>query len=119
MGQAAARFGNKKLTGGGILFLALYPILTSFGVPFYLLANIVCGFAFAMVTGGSYNYIMEKVPGNDRPAYMAWYNLVANGAMLVGSLVGPALGGEIGLATALIIFGICRILAGAAILRWG
>lgn len=119
LGQAAARFGNKKLTGGGILFLALFPILTSFGVPLYLLANIVCGFAFAMVTGGSYNYIMEKVPGNDRPAYMAWYSLVANGAMLVGSLVGPAVGAEIGLATALIIFGICRFLAGAAILRWG
>jgi MFS family permease len=119
LSQLAARYGNKKITGIGILFLSLFPILTSFGIYTYIAANIIGGLAWSLVGGGLYNYILEKVPGNDRPAYLAWYNLVLNAAILVGSLAGPALGGVIGLATTLVVFGICRFIAGSAILRWG
>jgi MFS family permease len=119
LSQVAAKFGNKKITGVGILLLSLFPILTAFGVYTYIVANIIGGLAWALVGGGLYNYILERVPGNDRPAYLAWYNLVANAAILIGSLAGPAIGGVIGLAATLVIFGICRFLAGSAILRWG
>jgi MFS family permease len=119
LGQITARYGNKKITGVGMLFLSAFPILTSFGVFPYLLANIIGGLAFSLVGGGLYNYLLEKVPEDDRPAYFAWYNLVLSAAILLGSLAGPALGGVIGLAAVLVIFGICRFLAGSAILRWG
>jgi MFS family permease len=119
LGQLVARFGNKKLTGVGIMFLGLFPILTTFGLPYYLAANFICGFAFSMASGGWYNYILENIPENDRPAHLGWYNLTLNAAILIGSLLGPAIGTVIGLSSALIIFGICRSLAGIAILRWG
>ncbi len=101
------------------MFLGLFPILTTFGLPYYLAANFICGFAFSMASGGWYNYILENIPENDRPAHLGWYNLTLNAAILIGSLLGPAIGTVIGLSSALIIFGICRSLAGIAILRWG
>ncbi len=119
LGQIAARYGNKKITGVGIILLSAFPILTSFGVFPYLVANFVGGLAFSLVGGGLYNYLLEKIPNENRPAHLAWYNLVLNAAILAGSLAGPALGEGIGLGTALLIFGVCRILAGSAILRWG
>jgi hypothetical protein len=42
-----------------------------------------------------------------------------NIAILGSSLAGPAIADVIGLVNALIIFGILRILAGIAILKWG
>jgi MFS family permease len=119
LSQIVAKYGNKKITGVGILILSFFPILTSFGVSTYIVANIIGGLAWSLVGGGLYNYILEKIPSNDRPAYLAWYNLVSNAAILIGSLAGPAIGGVIGLATTLVVFGICRFLAGSAILRWG
>jgi hypothetical protein len=50
---------------------------------------------------------------------VAWYNLVSNGAILAGSLAGPAIAGLISFPTALILFGCLRFLAGAALYRWG
>jgi MFS family permease len=117
--QIAGRYGNKNVTGIGIILLSVYPILTAFGIVPYIIANFVGGIAWSLVGGGLYNYLLENIPGNDRPPYMAWYNLVANAAILIGSLMGPAVGGVIGMSTALIIFGIFRFLSGVAILRWG
>lgn len=119
LSQFAARHGNKKTTGLGIMLLSFFPILTAFGVVPYIIANIVGGVGFALLGGGLYNYLLEKLPNSDRPAYLAWYNLVSNAAILIGSLSGPAVGGVIGIATALVIFGMGRFLAGVAILRWG
>jgi hypothetical protein len=72
-----------------------------------------------MAGGAIYNYILENVPSNDRPAHIAWYSLVSNAAILIGSLSGPAIAGIIGPALALVLFGIGRFLAGAAIVKWG
>jgi predicted MFS family arabinose efflux permease len=118
-GQVAGRYGYKKVTGVGILFLSFFPILTSFGIGPYIIANIIGGLAWSLVGGGLYNYLLDNIPAGDRPPYMAWYNLVSNAAILIGSLMGPAVGGVIGIATALVIFGALRFLAGVAILRWG
>lgn len=119
LSQATARFGNKRLVGVGIILLSAFPILTAFGLGPYILSNIIGGFAWAAGGGALFNYILERVPGHDRPAHLAWYTLVSNAAILLGSLTGPALAGEIGFFTALILYGIGRIIAGLAILRWG
>jgi len=119
LSQVAARYGNKNLTAAGIMLLSLFPFLTAFGIVPYIFANIIGGVGWAMTGGALYNYILDNVPGNDRPAYLAWYNLVSNAAILIGSLSGPAIAGVIGFSTALILFGIGRFLAGAALMRWG
>lgn len=115
----SARFGNHRLTGFGVMGLSLFPILTSTGVFGYMAANAIGGIAWAMAGGALYNYVLENIPAEDRPAHLAWYSLVINGAILIGSMTGPMIAPQIGFATALLIFGFGRLLAGAAILRWG
>jgi MFS family permease len=119
LNRASTRFGNKTVTGAGIIGLSLYPTITALGSGGYIAANIWGGLAWAMAGGAIYNYILENVPGNDRPAYLAWYSLVANAAILAGSLTGPAIAGLVGPAVGLVLIGFGRFLSGAAILRWG
>jgi MFS family permease len=119
LNNAANRFGNKTVTGLGVMGLSMFPILTSLGTAGFIVANLVGGLAWSMAGGAIYNYILENVPADDRPAHIAWYSLVSNAAILIGSLVGPAIALSIGPALALVLFGIGRFLAGAAILKWG
>jgi MFS family permease len=119
LNNATNRFGNKTVTGIGVMGLSLFPIFTSLGTAGFMAANLVGGLAWSMAGGAIYNYILENVPANDRPAHIAWYSLVSNAAILIGSLVGPAIALSIGPVLALVLFGIGRFLAGAAILKWG
>lgn len=119
LGRATIRLGNRRLTGLGIMGLGLFPILTALGATGYVLANVAGGLMWAIAGGALYNYILENVPANDRPAHLAWYLVVSNGAILAGSLLGPIIAQQVGFVIALVIFGIGRFLAGAAILRWG
>jgi MFS family permease len=115
------KFGHHKMTGLGALGMSLYPTLLAFSshAPGYYLVSAVGGFTWAMLGGAYPNYLLEKIPASDRPAHLAWYNLVLNAAVLVGSLAGPALARNIGMGTALILFGVLRLLSGIAILKWG
>lgn len=115
------KIGNRKVTGIGIVILSLYPALMSIshGVGLYMLTSFVGGIAWALVGGALYNYLLEKVPQNDRPAHLAWYNLGLNAAILIGSLFGPVVAGRIGLSNAMLVFAVARLASGLAILRWG
>jgi MFS family permease len=121
LARMSMRRGNKTITGVGILFYAIFPALLAFSheVGLYILANFIGGFAWALAGGALYNYLLEKVPENDRPAHLAWYNLGFNAAILTGSLAGPLLAGWIGLPEALIVCALARLFSGVAILRWG
>lgn len=118
LSQLTHRFGNKILTGVGIMGLGLFPTLTALGPAGYIWGNLIGGLAWALAGGALYNLILEKCPGHDRPAYLAWYSMVSNAAILLGSTAGPAIAGVIDPQIALIIFGIGRLLAGIAVLRW-
>ena len=72
-----------------------------------------------MVNGAYINYMLENIPPNDRPSHLAWYSIILNVAILASSLAGPAIAEMTGLVNALIIFGVLRIFAGFAILKWG
>lgn len=115
------RLGNKRATGWGVILLAVYPIALAFtqNVTQFYLVSILGGFAWALVGGSYANYMLEHIPPDDRPPHLAWYNIVLNVAVLIGSLGGPAIANQIGLFSALILFGGMRALAGIAILKWG
>jgi MFS family permease len=115
------RFGHRKVTGVGIMMMSLYPILLSYSKGFldYLGISLVGGFAWALVGGALANYLLEKIPDQDRPAYLAWYNIILNAAILIGSLLGSLLAENIGLGSAIFLFGIARLLSGLAVLKWG
>ena len=115
------RLGHHKVTGMGVILMSLYPVLLSFSTGFfhYLLISLVGGFAWALVGGALANYLLEKIPETNRPPYLAWYNIMLNAAILTGSLLGPVFAQSIGLGPSLFIFGLLRLVAGLAILKWG
>ena len=101
--------------------MALYPIgmaLSRNSLHFYI-TSAIGGLASALATGAYANYLLEHIPENDRPAYLAWYNVILNLCVLAGSLGGPLIANAIGLTMALYIFAAARILAGIAIFKWG
>ncbi len=115
------RLGNKQVTGLGVIGMAFYPVfiaLSKNAVGFYF-ASVLGGAVWALAGGAYANYMLEKIPAHDRPPHLAWYNVILNIAVLVGSLVGPAISDQIGLFMALMLFGLLRFFAGAAILKWG
>lgn len=115
------RLGNKNVTGYGIMGMSLYPILLAFTTEiwqFYAIA-LVGGFTWAWVNGAYANYMLEHIPSEDRPPYLAWYTIILNIGILGGSLGGSVVAEGIGLGNALLVFGVSRILAGIYILKKG
>jgi MFS family permease len=121
VGQLSQRWGNPRLTALGAVLICLHPLLTAFaeGLPLFLLASVIGGAAWSLVGGAVGNYLLEKVPNTDRPAYLAWYNLALNAAVLLGSLGGSWLAGLLELSTALLLCCVIRVLAGLFIWRVG
>ncbi len=112
------RFGYHRLTVAGTAGLSLYPLFTAF-MPnffFYVVTSIIGGLAWAMVGGALSNYLLEKVPANDRPAYLAWYNLALNAAILLGALLGPLLASMFDLTVALVLSFVFRLVG--SLLIW-
>ncbi|NWF65128.1 MAG: MFS transporter [Chloroflexi bacterium] len=121
LSKIVGRFGNKRVTGFGVLGMALYPLMLAIAenvFHFYAL-SFLNGAIFAMVNGASANYMLERIPPDDRPSHLAWYTIVLNFAILSSSLLGPLAADQAGLTAALIAFGILRALAGLFLLKWG
>lgn len=113
--------GPHKLTGLGFLVMSLYPFLLglSHSATAYLIISAIGGFGWSLVGGAYANYILKNIPEHDRPAHLAWYNIILNASILIGSLLGPAIAHSLGLGVTLVLIGICRFLAGLALLKWG
>jgi MFS family permease len=121
MARLARRLGNRRVTAIGAMFMSFYPafLAISRGLDLFLVASAAGGLGWSLVGGALTNHLLEKVPPDDRPAYLAWYNLALNAALLLGSLTGPFLAHLGGVPVALMIFAALRFLAALAILRWG
>ena len=115
------KLGNKRLFGIAICFFGVYPGLLIFSstVGMYLITHAIGGLVWALVGGAIYNYVLEKSPQGDLPAYIAWYTIAANSGMLLGSLGGPWLAAMTSLVAVLAVCAALRFLGGLAILRWG
>jgi MFS family permease len=119
--RMVGRFGHKKVTAFGVIGMSLYPFLLAFTTQlwqFYAIA-LIGGVTWAWTNGAYANYMLERIPPDDRPSHLAWYTITLNIAILVGSLGGSAIADNVGLVNALITFGVLRIFAGLYILKWG
>lgn len=121
LARLSHRFGNQRLFALGIGMMSFYPILLSFshGVPLYIVTSIWGGAAWSIVGGVTSNYILERVPDDERPSHMAWYNLALNGAVLLGSLIGPFLADEMGIVPALFFAAGVRFLSALSLWFFG
>jgi len=121
LARISTRLGHQRLTGFGVIGMSLYPVLMSFSsnALHYFGLSVLGGFVWAMVSGAQANYLLEKVPADDRPAHLAWYSLILNGCVLAGSLLGTLAASWIGVGLALLVFGLLRAAAGLIILKWG
>ena len=121
LGRIVKKIGHKALTGWSVASLAAYPFILSLSTEvwqFYFV-SLIGGLGFSMVSGSYANYMLENIPADDRPTHLAWYNIILNAAILIGSLVGPVVAEWTGLSTALVLIAILRFLAGLSILKWG
>jgi MFS family permease len=114
-------FGHRSVTGISVAGLVIYPLLLALSrnaADFYW-TSILGGLNYALLIGSYANYLLEEIPIQDRPAHLAWYNVILNISILVGSLAGPLLSRVVGLAEALILVAFLRFFSGMAILKWG
>jgi MFS family permease len=121
LARLAQRLGHHRVTAIGAMLMSSYPgfLALSRGLGLFLVASFAGGLGWSLVSGGLSNYLLERVPQDERPAHLAWYNLTLNAAILLGSLAGPLLGNWLGLSTALALGAIFRLLAAVSIWRWG
>jgi predicted MFS family arabinose efflux permease len=99
----------------------MYPLLMALSrnpADFYW-TSILGGLNYAMLIGSFANYLLEEIPIEDRPAYLAWYNVILNASILIGSLTGPLVSDALGLVVTLVLIGLLRFISGLAILKWG
>ena len=118
VGKLAKRWGYHRLNTIGGLGLSLYPLFTAFtpNLAVHVANNLLGGLAWALIGGALANFLLEKIPASERPAYLAWYNLALNAAILAGSLCGSILADQINLSNALIAAFFLRF--GAGFLLW-
>lgn len=121
LGRMARRHGQHRLLYLSAMGLALYPVLIGLaqGVTLYLIASLVGGIVWGVLSASLVNRLIERVPEDNRPAGMAFHNLALNLGILVGSLLGPALGDWIGLEPAILLGAGLRLLAGCLLIWWG
>lgn len=121
LNRLVGRIGHRRVTGWGMIGMALYPLLLGLSrtVWHFYLVSLLGGFTWGLAGGAYANYLLEEIPAHDRPAYLAWYNMALNAAILAASFAGPAIANSLGLGGALMLFAAMRALAGLAILRRG
>lgn len=121
LSRLTGRLGHHGTLIAGSLLFGAYPLLAGLahGFPLYLAASVFGGAAWGLSYGGLTNRLMERVPADDRPAYMAFHNLALNLGILSGSLASPLLAEWIGLRPLLLVNSGMRLLAGVLIIFFG
>ena len=117
----AVKLGNYRLAVVGALMLSIYPLFTALSNGLFLLivASIIGGATWAILSGALNNRLLEFIPVDERPRHLAVYNLSLNLAVLGGVMFGPFLADFMGIREALLVVALLRAGSGFAIARWG
>lgn len=117
--RLAQRWGFQRMSAYGLLIASV--TLTFFTYSFhtwvYLLQQFIGGVGFAIMNGGMINWILERVPIDDRFSHLAWYNLAINGSVLLSGMIAPPVAGVIGITATLLGSVALRVLVAWIILR--
>jgi predicted MFS family arabinose efflux permease len=101
--------------------MGIFPLTLSLanGFDMFILAHLIGSVSWSILGVALINYLFDNTPERDRSISMSYYIVANNAAILIGSLVGPAIATQIGYSPALAIFALLRGLAGVAVLLWG
>jgi len=121
LSRMSNRWGHHRLLAFSALCFGQYPLLLGLaeGAKLYWVACFVGGGIYAFLSASLINRLMEVVPEDQRPPFMALHNLVLNLGILFGSLTAPALSGWMDLQYVLLLGAGLRFLAGLLLLWWG
>ncbi len=116
-------WGNHQTLAIGVVLMSLYPFTLALVTPqntgLYFLVSVIGGLAWTLAGGAVANYLLDQIPDDNRAPYLAWYNLALHAAVLGGSLIGPAIGENVGLREALYVGTALRFISGLLLWRWG
>jgi len=115
----ANRHGFQRLTGFGmgIISIALIVFAYSYQPWIYMIHLSMSGIGWALINAGQVNFILERVPVDDRAPYLAWYNLANNAALLICGLLGASIAGLLGLFGTLMLAVVLRGVVAAGFWR--
>lgn len=114
----ARRLGNRRTLALGMMIIGFYPLLVSQanGALLYLIAAVIGGGGWSLAGAAVGNYVLQEAPEDQRPAYLAWYNMALQAGILLGSLIAPSIAAVWTVSGALLLAGIFRIITG--VLTW-
>lgn len=117
----SARLGHRRVLALSGLLFGIFPLLIGLaqGSGLYWAASAAGGAVWGLAGGALITRLMERVPGDDRPAHMALHSLALNLGVLAGSLLGPVMGDVLGLREAMLAAAAMRLAAGLLLLAWG
>lgn len=115
------RTSNRWATGMGVCLLSFQAFFLALAqdAALYLASAAITGVATGFLGSAAFNYTIENIPQESRSTWLSWNVLLANLAVLLGALAGPALARVGGAPAALAVFGVLRLAVGVVILRWG
>jgi MFS family permease len=113
--------GNRRATAFGIILLTFQAVSLALAqdAVLFMVAAVVGGIASGLLSAAQYNYHLDNLPPTDRSTWLSWNLLLGNAAVLLGSLVGPALARLGGTEAALLTFGVLRLGIGLVIFTRG
>ncbi len=119
--KISRRFGHRGVLLMSAVLFGHYPLLLGMAqdAVLFWVVSVTGGLVFAMLSGSLTNRLMERVPQVERPAYMTLHNMALSLGVLLGSLLGPALGDWFGLREALFISAGLRLFAAGLVWLWG
>lgn len=115
------RTGNRPATALGAALMAAQALLLALAADpgHYMVSVLVGGVGQGILLSAQFNYNLENVPSSDRAIWLSWNLMQGNGAILVGSLLGPLLSGWTGITGALLVFSLLRLVMGGVIWKFG
>ncbi len=111
-GRMANRIGRRLLLISAALGLALYPIATALSPSaiWLLPAAVIWGLTASGIDIGLFDIMLTAMPDERQPLFAAVWNMISNGAIFIGPLLGAALAQNTSRGTALLIAGLLQML---------
>jgi len=115
--RLSQRWGFQRMTGWGLMIVTITLVMFTFSFHrwIYLLHSLIGGIGWAWIAGGLINFVLERIPADDRPSHLAWFNLINNAAALLCGLLAPLIAGWIGMAATLLLAAALRLGVGVVL----